>query len=307
MLECDYMRRILDSYKNVGGINHIDGPNLPSKAAVFRIAQDLLQLIYPGFFEDRTYRMADMAFETEQLVCSLSIRLKREIRRSLVYHTPDDLDEKNPDLYTEHTVRNFLNSIADIRDILRTDAEAAFQGDPAALSMDEVIVAYPFMEAIAIQRLAHVLYRYKIPLIPRILTEWIHGRTGMDLHPGASIGTHFFIDHGTGTVLGETCEIGNHVKLYHNVGLVAKSLAAGQKLRGKKRHPTIEDRVTIYAGATIVGGDTVIGEGSVIGGNVFLMDSVPKDSVVLYNDGRMEVQQRRSTRESQPEPSPQDS
>jgi serine O-acetyltransferase len=294
MLECDYMRKILDSYQKLGGINHIDGPNLPSKAAIFRIAQDLLQLIYPGFFEDRTYRMADMAFETEQLVCSLSIRLKREIRRSLLYHMPEEINEKDPDLYTEHTVNEFLNKIADVRDILKTDAEAAFQGDPAALSMDEVIVAYPFMEAITIQRLAHVLYRYHIPLIPRIMTEWIHGKTGMDLHPGASIGTHFFIDHGTGTVLGETCTIGNHVKLYHNVGLVAKSLAAGQKLRGRKRHPTIEDHVTIYAGATIVGGDTLIGARSVIGGNVFLMQSVPPDSVVLYNEGRMDIQPRRS-------------
>lgn len=295
MIDCDYTRRILDSYRNLGGINHIDGPNLPSKSAISRIAQDLLHLIYPGFFDDKVYRISDIDFETEQIVCSLTIRLKREIRKSLLYHMPDEIGEENPDAYVQHTVDQLLHKIPEVRDVLKTDAEAAFNGDPAALSMDEVIVSYPFMEAITIQRLAHILYKAHIPLIPRIMTEWVHGRTGMDLHPGASIGTHFFIDHGTGTVLGETCEIGNHVKLYHNVGLVARSLSAGQKLRGKKRHPTIHDKVTIYAGATIVGGDTIIGESSVIGGNVFLMESIPANSVVLYNEGRMEIQQRRSS------------
>lgn len=300
MIDCDFTRRILDSYHNLGGINHIEGPNLPSKWAVSKISEDLLHLVFPGFFDERTFRISDIDFETEQIVCSLTIRLKREIRKSLVYHMPDEIDERNPALYTEHTVRQFLHKIPEVREILQTDVEAAFQGDPAALSMDEVIVSYPFIEAITIQRLAHILYQSHIPLIPRIMTEWIHGRTGMDLHPGASIGSHFFIDHGTGTVLGETCKLGNHVKLYHNVGLVAKSLAAGQKLRGKKRHPTIEDNVTIYAGATIVGGDTVIGEGSVIGGNVFLMESIPASSVVLYNEGRMDIQKRKSAKTTEP-------
>jgi serine O-acetyltransferase len=153
-------------------------------------------------------------------------------------------------------------------------------------------VAYPFMEAIAVQRLAHELYLKGIALLPRLMTEWAHTRTGMDLHPGARIGTHFFVDHCTGTVIGETAVIGNHVKLYQGVGLVARSLAGGQSLKGKKRHPTLEDDVTIYAGATIVGGETVIGKGSTIGGNVFLMHSVPPGSLVIYEDGKMIVRSK---------------
>ena len=183
----------------------------------------------------------------------------------------------------------FLDSLPRVRELLQTDTEAAFSGDPAALSKEEVIVAYPCIEAIAVQRLAHELYLKNIPLIPRIMTEWAHTRTGMDLHPGARIGTHFFVDHCTGTVVGETCEIGDHVKMYQGVGLTAKSLAAGQALRGRKRHPTIEDRVTIYAGATIMGGDTVVGEGSTIGANVFLTSSVPPHSLVIQEGASVTV------------------
>ena len=181
----------------------------------------------------------------------------------------------------------FLASLPRIRELLQTDTEAAYNGDPAALSKEEVIVAYPFIEAIAVQRLAHELYLKNIPLIPRIMTEWAHTRTGMDLHPGAQIGSHFFVDHCTGTVVGETTIIGSHVKMYQGVGLVAKSLAAGQQLRGQKRHPTIEDRVTIYAGATIMGGDTVVGEGSTIGANVFLTTSVPPHSLVVQEEANV--------------------
>ena len=183
----------------------------------------------------------------------------------------------------------FLACLPRIREILQTDTEAAYDGDPAALSKEEVIVAYPFIEAIAVQRLAHELYLCKIPIIPRIMTEWAHSRSGMDLHPGAQIGSHFFVDHCTGTVVGETCEIGDHVKLYHGVTLGAKSTAGGQELRGKKRHPTIEDRVTIYPGATILGGETVIGAGSTIGGNVFIMESVLPNSLVIYDGLDMRV------------------
>src|SRR5206468_1106272 len=187
----------------------------------------------------------------------------------------------------------FIGSLPRIRELLQTDTEAAFNGDPAALSRDEVIVAYPFIEAIAVQRLAHELYLKKVALIPRIMTEWAHARSGMDLHPGAQIGTHFFVDHCTGTVIGETSIIGNHVKMYQGVGLVARSLAAGQLLRGLKRHPTIEDRVTIYAGATIMGGDTVVGEGSTIGANVFLTNSVPAHSLVVQEEANVKVMSKK--------------
>src|SRR4029077_21216068 len=182
-----------------------------------------------------------------------------------------------------------LSRLPRIRELLQTDAEAAYNGDPAALSKEEVIVAYPFIEAIAVQRMAHELYLERVALLPRIMTEWAHSRTGMDLHPGARIGTHFFVDHGTGTVIGETAEIGDHVKLYQGVGLVARSLAAGQALRGQKRHPTLEDRVTVYAGATIIGGDTVVGAGSTIGASVFLTRSVPTNSLVVSEATRVRV------------------
>ncbi len=187
----------------------------------------------------------------------------------------------------------FLAGLPAVRQVLQTDAEAAYNGDPAALSREEVIVAYPFMEAIAVQRLAHELFKREVALIPRIMTEWAHARTGMDLHPGARIGPYFFVDHCTGTVIGETCIIGKNVKVYHGVTLGAKSTAGGQQLRGTKRHPTIEDGVTIYPGATILGGDTVIGEGSTIGGNVFLTSSVPPHSLVVFEGVTVKVLDKR--------------
>jgi serine O-acetyltransferase len=195
--------------------------------------------------------------------------------------------------YAHHVTVDLLESLPGVREVLQTDMDAAYNGDPAALSKEEVILAYPCVEAIAVQRMAHQLYLRNVALIPRIMTEWAHARTGMDLHPGASIGTHFFVDHGTGTVVGETSVIGDHVKMYQGVGLVAKSLAAGQALRGLKRHPTIEDQVTIYAGATIMGGDTVVGEGSTIGASVFLTNSVPPHSLVVQEDANVKVMSKK--------------
>jgi serine O-acetyltransferase len=176
-----------------------------------------------------------------------------------------------------------------VRSLLCTDVQAAFEGDPAASSTDEIIVAYPFVEALAIQRMAHVLYHLGVPLLPRMMTEWAHARTGIDIHPGAKIGSHCFIDHGTGVVIGETAELGSHVKLYQGVSLIARSLSGGQALRGKKRHPTLEDHVTLYAGATIMGGDTVVGEGSTVAASVFLTQSVPRRSLVFYEERQLQV------------------
>jgi serine O-acetyltransferase len=224
---------------------------------------------------------------------SVAGRLEDEIYKSLEYAPREKLAKKDLRPAARAVTLDFLGNLARIREILNTDVEAAYNGDPAALSKEEVIVAYPFVEAIAVQRLAHELYLTHIALIPRIMTEWAHSRTGMDLHPGATIGSHFFVDHCTGTVVGETTLIGKHVKLYQGVGLVARSTAGGQQLRGQKRHPTIEDNVTIYAGATIMGGDTIVGEGSTIGGNVFLMNSVPPNSVVLYEEGRVNIMSKR--------------
>jgi len=180
-------------------------------------------------------------------------------------------------------VTHLIGNFPAVRDLLQTDVEAAYEGDPASTSFDEIIVAYPSIEAVAIQRIAHILYQEGLPLIPRIMTEWAHGRTGIDIHPGAKIGASFFIDHGTGVVIGETCQIGNHVKLYHGVTLGARSFQKdedGKIKKGGKRHPDVEDWVTIYPNATILGGETVIGARTTIGANVFLMESVPPDSLV---------------------------
>jgi serine O-acetyltransferase len=279
--------RLLTSYQNVGGINHLDGKNLPSRQAIGRITTDLLRLLFPGFFDESAIATAAVKAATSELLDEVAMRLSREIARSLEYAPPPELPHKDLLTAARLITMEFLGHLPRLREILATDVEAAFKGDPAALSKEEVIVAYPFVEAIAAQRLAHELYLRNIALIPRMMTEWAHGRSGIDLHPGATIGTHFFVDHCTGTVIGETATIGKHVKMYQGVGLVARSLSAGQALRGKKRHPTIEDNVTIYAGATIVGGETVVGEGSTIGANAFLLQSVPPHSLVLADDVRV--------------------
>lgn len=291
--------QLLASYARVGGINHLDGVNLPSKRAITAITEDLLRLLFPGFFSEKSIHLSELKVETATLMDSVMSRLEEEIHKSLEYSPPGELEKKQLRPTAREFTLEFLGSLPHVRELLQTDMEAAYSGDPAALSKEEVILAYPFVEAIAVQRLSHELYLKGIALIPRMMTEWAHSRTGMDLHPGAKIGTHFFVDHCTGTVVGETCDIGNHVKMYQGVGLVARSLSGGQQLRGKKRHPTLEDRVTIYAGATIVGGETVIGAGSTVGANVFLMHSVPPDSLVLYEEVNVKVlnkQDREKTR-----------
>lgn len=272
---------LLASYKVVGGINHLDGKNLPSKRAIAKITQDLLRLLFPGYFDEKIIHSSQIRTQTASLIESVQKRLESEIRRSLEYAPPAGASRKDMRGRARELSARFLRGLPQVRAMLQTDMESAYNGDPAALSREEVMLAYPFVEAIAVQRMAHMLYLDQVALIPRIMTEWAHGRTGLDLHPGAEIGTHFFVDHCTGTVVGETTRIGNHVRMYQGVGLVARSLSAGQALRGQKRHPTIEDRVTIYAGATIMGGDTVVGAGSTVGANVFLTRSVPPNSLVL--------------------------
>jgi len=281
--------RLLASYARVGGINHLDGKNLPSKSAVNAIAADLVRLLFPGFFDDKLIHSSELKAETATRMDSVWERLEDEIYKSLEYAPPAGVKKKELRPMARSFTGDFLASLPLLRELLQLDVEAAYNGDPAALTQEEVIVAYPFVEAIAVQRLAHELYLKHIPLIPRIMTEWAHRRTGMDLHPGAQIGAHFFVDHCTGTVVGETAVIGHHVKMYQGVGLVARSLSGGQLLRGQKRHPTIQEHVTIYAGATIMGGDTVIGEGSTIGANVFLTHSVPPNSLVIYEDVQVKV------------------
>jgi serine O-acetyltransferase len=281
-------KRLMASYAR-GGINHVDGKNLPSKRAIAGITADLLRLLFPGYFDETLIHSSEIEVVTTTLLESVLDRLENEIGKSLEYAPPDGLTEADIPGTARTLTLKFLGNLPRVRELLETDTEAAYNGDPAAFSKEEVIVAYPFIEAIAVQRLAHELYLDNIPLIPRIMTEWAHARTGMDLHPGARIGTHFFVDHCTGTVVGETATLGDHVKMYQGVGLVARSLAAGQALRGQKRHPTLEDRVTVYAGATIIGGDTVVGAGSTIGASVFLTTSVPPNSLVVQEAANVKV------------------
>lgn len=280
---------LIASYAKVGGINHLDGGNLPSKFAIATITTDLLRLLLPGFFDDKPIQTAELKVDIAMLMDSVSGRLEDEITKSIEYKPPGGKTADRPRQLAREFTMEFLGTFPAIRELLKTDVEAAYAGDPAAISHEEVVVAYPFIETIAVQRMAHELYKQDVTLIPRIMSEWAHSRTGIDLHPGAKIGSHFFIDHGTGTVVGETTVIGNNVKIYHGVTLGAKSTSRVEELRGSKRHPTIEDSVTIYPGATILGGETVIGANSTIGGNVFLIQSVPENSLVIAEDVSVKV------------------
>lgn len=275
---------ILNSYRTAGGMNNIDGSNLPSKRAVASICEDLLQLLFPGFHDQEPIHSVHLARVTSHRIYSIADRLKEEVCKSLRLGEP-----ACPEAASEKILFQFLGAVPAVRDLLHTDVEAAYAGDPAASTLDEIIVAYPCVEAIAIQRMAHVIYALSVPLIPRMMTEWAHSRTGIDIHPGAQIGSHFFIDHGTGVVIGETAVIGSHVKLYQGVSLIARSLAGGQALKGKRRHPTVENGVTIYAGTTIMGGDTVVGAGSTIGASVFLTHSVPPRSLVFFQEKALQI------------------
>lgn len=287
-MQCDptaITQALVDSYHTEGGINHLEGVDLPSKCAVSALCSDLLQIIFPGFYESEALHSAHLIDYTRARVDKVVAGLKVEVRRSLAHQNPEEGDLE---LRSHSLVCNFLRRLPEVRRMLGTDVQAAFDGDPAAGSYEEVILAYPGLEAIAIQRMAHLLYQEKLPLIPRMMTEWAHNRTGIDIHPGAVIGSHFFIDHGTGVVIGETSIIGSHVKLYQGVGLVAKSLSAGQRLKGKVRHPRLEDQVTIYANATIVG-DITIGRRSTLGANVFVTEDVLPDRVVALDEVKHQV------------------
>ena len=294
-------RKIVDdlllSYQEVGGINRIDSANLPSRPGIASICEDLLQILFPGFLETEAIESENLDKDTSELLETIFFALNKEINRSLRLLGDEESQSKD----SIELASNFLSELPKIRSLLRTDVEAAYEGDPAAQSFEEIILAYPSLEAIAVQRMAHVLYNFGIPLIPRMMTEWVHSKTGIDIHPGATIGSHFFIDHGTGVVIGETCEIGSHVKLYHGVTLGARSFQKdneGNPIKGIKRHPNVEDYVVIYPGATILGGETVIGARSTIGANAFIMNSIDEDSLVALSDVEHEIKNKRSHKET---------
>jgi serine O-acetyltransferase len=278
------LQPILDSYRESGGINHVDRSNLPSKNAVATLSEDLLHLLFPGFFSDEAVSSEKLPGAAQEIIDKIAEQLESAIMVSLrESNTSDDELRKKASTITEH----FFTGIPGVRALLKTDVEAAYAGDPAARSLEEIVLAYPGLEAVAIQRVAHLLHRENVPLLPRMMTEWAHSRTGIDIHPGATIGSHFFIDHGTGVVIGETCVIGNRVKLYHGVTLGARSFQKDEKgeiLRGTKRHPEVEDDVVIYPNGIILGGDTVIGARSTIGANVFLMKSIPPDTLLVRGE-----------------------
>lgn len=282
-----HIPQLLASYERFGGFNEHSSTNLPSKGAVNQICKDLLQLLFPGFHDEDVILDGTLAQVTAERMLSVIRRLQEQVRKSVRIGKPD-----TPTGKTVPVMKRFVRAIPAVRELLKHDVEAALDGDPSVALQEEIILSFPFLEAIAIQRLAHRLYEDGVPIIPRMMTEWAHARTGIDIHPGASIGTHFFIDHGTGVVVGETCKIGNHVKLYHGVTLGARSFAKdseGHLIRGTKRHPNVEDYVTIYPNSTILGGETIIGEGSTIGANVFLMHSVPPNSLVVTKEAGLEI------------------
>ncbi len=290
----DPAEALLRTYSAGGGINYVAAAaTLPSRPAVDAACLDLLSLLFPGFHGAPILDPGDLPDITRIRIRSLRARLHPEMVKSLARRRNEAAAIPTE---AERILTYFFGQLASVREMLWADLDAAYEGDPAATSFEEIILAYPSLEAITIQRLAHILYHQDLPLIPRMMTEWAHGRTGIDIHPGAEIGSHFFIDHGTGVVIGETTKIGSHVKLYQGVSFIARSLSAGRALRGQKRHPTVEDHVSIYAGTTVMGGDTVVGAGSTIGANVFLTHSVPPRSLVSYEEKKMAIVAKRPAR-----------
>jgi serine O-acetyltransferase len=285
---------LLDSYERLGGLNNRDAHNMPSKRAVGQICEDLLQILFPGFHDDDSVHHGSLFALTSDRLASVAVRLEDQVRKSVRIGAPH-----RPTGHTIPILDELCASLTSIRELLVSDIESAYEGDPAAISDEEIILSYPFIEVISIQRIAHKLHKLGAPIIPRMMTEWAHSRTGIDIHPGAEIGSNFFIDHGTGVVIGETSRIGNGVKLYHGVTLGARSFAkdeAGNIVKGLKRHPDVEDNVTIYPNATILGGETVIGAHSTIGANVFLMHSVPPNSLVVYEEKQLSIYDKTSRR-----------
>jgi serine O-acetyltransferase len=277
---------IVESYAGPEEINNLESAALPNKRAVIDAFNHLKPVIYMGFYSTRSLNRDNLRYAISEHLYPAYEILVEQIDRAVTYEERlGKAGATRGSGWSEEALLRLLNALPELRRTLNRDVLAAQEGDPAAKSIEEVIFSYPAIEAITAYRLAHVLHLEQVPMIPRIISEYAHSKTGIDIHPGAEIGERFFIDHGTGVVIGETCVIGNNVKLYQSVTLGALSLRGAESaaLRSRKRHPTLEDDVTIYSGATILGGDTVIGKGSVIGGNVWLTHSVPPNSKITYD------------------------
>jgi len=286
---------IVESCRAVTNVSHVDSALIPSKEEITEIIDLMLDLVFPGFFGRQEIDWASLPYHVGQEVTELFDRLSLQVSRSIRHECRRTESLCSHCLETgQRQALEFLKALPSVRELVSGDVVAAFRGDPAAKSPDEVVFCYPGLYAVAIHRLAHVLHRIGVPLLPRMMSEHAHGVTGIDIHPGAHIGREFFIDHGTGVVIGETCEIGDRVTLYQGVTLGALSFARddqGGLVRGTKRHPTIENDVVIYSGATILGGQTVIGRGCTIGGNVWLTESVPPDNKVTHEAPRLVYRQ----------------
>jgi serine O-acetyltransferase len=286
----DITESIIDSCDDQECFTHVDYEPIPSEGYVVDIIDRLREVLFPGYFTKEKIDPTNLKYYIGQTVSVLYDMISEQITHSIRHECfRYDLPCTECEEQGQKFALDFLASIPGLRKILATDVRATYEGDPAAKSYDEIIFSYPGIFAITVYRVAHKLFEFKVPLLPRIMTEHAHSLTGIDIHPGAEIGESFCIDHGTGIVIGETTEIGKNVRIYQGVTLGALSLPkdAGEQLRGKKRHPTIEDDVIVYSGATILGGDTVIGARSVIGGNVWVTKSVPPDTKVILDTPRL--------------------
>ena len=272
---------ILQDYGNGRDIDKLELYRRPDKDVIIDIIDKLRRIVFPGYFKDKNYRIYNAKHNLSMLIEDVMFNLNQQI--ALVYQSTGETEQKAQE-HAQSVCLEFFKTMPQVRAMVQTDLQAAYDGDPAATGVAEIIFAYPGLFAITVYRLAHVLYTLNVPMLPRIMTEHAHSITGIDIHPGATIGKYFFIDHGTGIVVGETTVIGDNVKIYQGVTLGALSTRGGQSLRGKRRHPTIEDNVTIYAGASVLGGETVIGRDSVIGSNAFITKSIaPCTTVSIKN------------------------
>ena len=275
------IKKLICDYECGRTIDEVKTFDHPDEEVVIEIIGSLRKILFPGYYRNKSYRVYTVRNNVSMLTEDVAFKLINQIRIVLRYDEKyENADESVITEKAEEITFEFLGKLPKIREYVETDVQAAFDGDPAAYNKDEIIYSYPGLYAIIVNRLAHELFLLGVPLIPRIMTEHAHSKTGIDIHPGASIGRYFFIDHGTGIVIGETTTIGDNVKVYQGVTLGALSTRGGQSLKNKKRHPTIEDNVTIYSGASILGGQTVVGRNAVIGGNAFITSSVPEGAKV---------------------------
>ena len=280
---------ILEDYHNGRDIDKVDFQRHPDKDVVIDIIGKLRRIVFPGYSRDKNYRIYNVKHNLSMLIEDVIFNLSRQI--ALVLQS-GGMDVKTAEERGRNLCLEFLQTIPRVRSVVQTDLQAAYDGDPAATGYEEIIFSYPGLFAITVYRLAHELHVLGVPMIPRIMTEHAHSVTGIDIHPGAQIGEYFFIDHGTGIVIGETTVIGQRVKIYQGVTLGGLSTRGGQSLRGKKRHPTIEDNVTIYANAAILGGETVIGSGCVIGSSAFITESVAPCTTVTIKNNDLQMRPR---------------